>query len=62
MEMEFHCPHCQSPIYSRKNKLCGRCGKLLPPEMLFTEKQKKIVGKEMQDAKRRILDMAREHS
>ena len=37
--MEYRCPHCQSPIYSRKQKICGVCEKPLPEELLLSEKQ-----------------------
>jgi hypothetical protein len=37
--MEFRCPYCNTPIYSRKNKICGVCGKLLPAELLFSSEQ-----------------------
>lgn len=37
--MEFRCPQCQSLIYSRRPKICGRCGTVLPPELVLTDKQ-----------------------
>jgi len=37
--MEFRCPNCQSPIYSRKNKICGVCEKPLPKELLLSDEQ-----------------------
>ncbi len=37
--MEFRCPHCQSLIYSRKNKICGVCEKPLPEEVLLNDEQ-----------------------
>ncbi len=36
---EFRCPKCHSLIYSRKPKICGHCGALLPPELLLTDQQ-----------------------
>src|SRR5262249_39284683 len=30
---------CHALIYSRKPKLCGQCGALLPPELLLTDQQ-----------------------
>ncbi len=36
---EFKCPKCHGLIYSRKPKLCGQCGALLPPELLLSEHQ-----------------------
>lgn len=35
--MRFLCPHCQAPIYSRKNKICGVCEQPLPKELLMNE-------------------------
>jgi predicted amidophosphoribosyltransferase len=37
--MEFRCPYCQAPIYSRKNKICGVCEKPLPKELLMSDEQ-----------------------
>ena len=37
--MEFRCPHCHAPIYSRKNRICGVCEKPLPEELLFSDEQ-----------------------
>jgi len=36
---EFRCPTCHSLIYSRKPKICGHCGTLLPPELVLTDQQ-----------------------
>jgi hypothetical protein len=44
--MEFHCPHCQSPIYSRKQKICGVCEKPLPGELLLSGKQITLLKKQ----------------
>lgn len=30
------CPCCDSPVYSRRLKVCGVCGNELPREVLFT--------------------------
>ena len=30
------CPCCNSPVYSRRLKVCGVCGNELPREVLFT--------------------------
>ena len=30
------CPHCQSPILSRRNPLCSTCRNPLPEEVVFT--------------------------
>lgn len=34
---ELRCPQCQALIYSRKPRICGQCGALLPPELLVTD-------------------------
>jgi hypothetical protein len=44
--MEFHCPYCNAPIYSRKNKICGVCEKPLPSELLFSEEQAAALKKQ----------------
>jgi uncharacterized Zn finger protein (UPF0148 family) len=44
--MEFHCPYCQAPIYSRKDKICGVCEKPLPKELLFTDEQIALLKKQ----------------
>jgi hypothetical protein len=33
------CPHCQSLIYSRRQKFCGVCEKELPGSLVFSERQ-----------------------
>ena len=45
--MEFRCPYCNAPIYSRKNKICGVCEKPLPAELLMSEEQVSFLKKEM---------------
>jgi len=45
--MEFQCPFCHSPIYSRKNKVCGVCEKPLPQELLLTDEQIALFKKQM---------------
>ncbi len=37
--MEFRCPRCRSLIYSRRSKVCGQCGTVLPPELVLTDEQ-----------------------
>jgi hypothetical protein len=37
--MEFRCPTCHALIYSRRSKLCGQCGALLPGDLLLTDEQ-----------------------
>jgi hypothetical protein len=44
--MEFRCPFCHSPIYSRKNKICGVCEKPLPKELLLTDEQIALLKKQ----------------
>jgi hypothetical protein len=36
---EFRCPQCHALIYSRKPKICGQCGALLPFELLLNDLQ-----------------------
>jgi len=31
-----HCPSCDSIVYSRRHRLCGVCGQMLPEACLFT--------------------------
>jgi uncharacterized Zn finger protein (UPF0148 family) len=51
--MEYKCPDCGSVIYSRKNVLCGVCGKRLPDSLLFTPAERAGVDQQMEDLKRR---------
>ncbi len=37
------CPHCNSIIYSRRNKLCGVCNQELPAELLFSQAEARRV-------------------
>jgi predicted amidophosphoribosyltransferase len=46
--MEFRCPYCHSPIYSRKNKICGVCEKPLPKELLFSDQQVADLKRQME--------------
>jgi hypothetical protein len=48
--MEFKCPTCNSIIYSRKHKLCGQCGATLPPELLLTPAQIRVLEEEQKRA------------
>jgi hypothetical protein len=45
--MEFCCPNCHSPIYSRKLKICGVCEKPLPKEFWMSDAEKAFWKKEM---------------
>jgi len=51
--MEFLCPHCKSPIYSRKQKICGVCEKPLPKELLFTDGQIASLKKQLEEEEKR---------
>ena len=51
--MEFRCPYCHSPIYSRKNKICGVCEKPLPEELLFSDEQVAEMKKQMDAEEKR---------
>jgi hypothetical protein len=33
---ELHRPSCDSIVYSRRHRLCGACGQVLPEDCLFT--------------------------
>jgi len=44
--VEFRCPNCHSLIYSRKPKICGQCGMLLPAELLLNDVQAQAVTDE----------------
>ncbi len=54
--MQFLCPHCQAPIYSRKQKICGVCEKSLPPELLLSEKQIAILKKQDEQMEKRAKE------
>ena len=54
--MELKCPHCGSVIYSRRNVLCGRCGKELPKELLFSDVERTAVEQELEEARGQWLD------
>jgi hypothetical protein len=53
--MSPKCPNCGSVIYSRKNALCGVCGKSLPPELLFTADERQRAERDLAGAKRTRL-------
>jgi hypothetical protein len=54
--MEFRCPNCNSPIYSRKNKICGVCEKPLPEELLLSDKQITILKKQDEQMEKRAKE------
>jgi hypothetical protein len=47
------CPGCGSIIYSRRNVLCGVCGKRLPEDLLFTPEKRHTVERDLDELKRR---------
>jgi hypothetical protein len=51
--MEFKCPHCQSIIYSRRHKVCGKCGSALPENLVLTPAQIQKLDKERAREKKR---------
>jgi hypothetical protein len=54
--MEFRCPYCNAPIYSRKNKICGVCEKPLPKELLLSDEQVLFLKKEMDEEEKRTKE------
>ncbi|MEI9866065.1 MAG: hypothetical protein WDN00_16230 [Limisphaerales bacterium] len=54
--MEFRCPNCQSLIYSRKNKICGLCEKLLPKELLFSDEAIAALKRQMEQEEKRAKE------
>jgi hypothetical protein len=54
--MEFRCPHCQSLIYSRKAKVCGKCGEPLPEEFGLSEKQTAFLKKQDEEQEKRAKE------
>ena len=54
--MEYRCPHCQSPIYSRKNKICGVCEQPLPAALLFNDSQKAFLKKQEEQLEKRAKE------
>ena len=51
--MEFRCPYCHAPIYSRSHKICGVCEKPLPPELLWSGAQVAELKKETEEEEKR---------
>jgi predicted amidophosphoribosyltransferase len=54
--MEFRCPNCNSPIYSRKNKICGVCEKPLPKELLLSDEQVEFLKKQMEQEEKQAKE------
>ncbi|HSU54625.1 MAG TPA: ankyrin repeat domain-containing protein [Candidatus Dormibacteraeota bacterium] len=48
---EVNCPHCHAPLYSRRPKLCGSCGKVLPAELVLSDEQAKALEDQRQWAR-----------
>jgi len=62
--MEYRCPYCNAPIYSRKNRICGVCEKPLPAELLLSDeqiaalkKQSDLEEKEAKDFRQQMNDL-----
>jgi len=53
------CPQCGSIIYSRRNVLCGVCGKRLPEELLFTPAERAAVEHDIEVLKQREQETRR---
>jgi pyruvate-formate lyase-activating enzyme len=54
--MEFRCPYCQAPIYSRKTKICGVCEKTLPAELLLSGEQAAFLKKQDDEMEKRAKE------
>ena len=52
--MSAKCPFCSSLIYSRRNVLCGVCGQRLPKDLLFDEREREAIERDLTEAKRRL--------
>ncbi len=44
---QMNCPSCHAVISSRRSGKCGVCGEALPPELLFTDEQRKKLETQM---------------
>ena len=54
--MEYRCPNCQSPVYSRKSKICGVCEKPLPDTLLFNDRQLAFLKKQEEQLEKRAKE------
>jgi hypothetical protein len=54
--MEFRCPNCNAPIYSRKTKICGVCENPLPKELLLTDEQTAFLKKQSDQEEKRAKE------
>ena len=43
LPQERHCPSCDSIVYSRRHRLCGACGQVLPEDCRFTVSEVQVV-------------------
>lgn len=51
--MELRCPTCGALLYSRRSRLCGQCGAVLPQEMVLTDEEAKAISEEREWARER---------
>jgi hypothetical protein len=58
--MEFRCPNCNAPIYSRKLKICGVCEGPLPKELLMNDAEIAFWKKEMDKEEKESKDFGRQ--
>ena len=58
--MSAKCPFCSSLIYSRRNVLCGVCGRRLPKDLLFSGREREAVERDLTEAKRRLREASAE--
>jgi hypothetical protein len=58
--MEFRCPHCHAPIYSRKRTICGVCEKPLPKELLLSDEQVATLKKQEEQQEKRIKEFTQQ--
>jgi hypothetical protein len=58
--MELHCPYCQAPIYSRKNKVCGVCEKPLPEEFWMSDAERIFWKKEMDQEEKQTKEFGKQ--
>ena len=49
-------PEMSGVIYSRRHKVCGKCGAVLPIELLLTEAQIQAMDRERAKEKKRARD------
>jgi hypothetical protein len=54
--MEFRCPNCNAPIYTRKTKICGVCEKPLSKELLLTDEQTAFLKKQSDQEDKRAKE------